>query len=228
MMKLNLYITKGIKLIFVGLIFWSLQSCFDRPDFGEAPRIEFNNVQLRSGTSLGVQDTLIVSIDFEDGDGDLGLRGNETDPPFNVLDFARNAEGDTIRFGDSPNLPPFSCVDYEVLRREGQTEPDTFLIIRNENHFNIFVEFLWKRDGENFEVFDFLQETCITFNGRFPILGGELRDRPLQGTLNYRMNSLAFRGFFGSDPIKLRIQIQDRALNRSNTVESPEFRIIQP
>jgi hypothetical protein len=41
------------------------------------------------------------------------------------------------------------------------------------------------------------------------------------------MVSSQFNTLFGNKTIKLRIQIQDRALNRSNTIESNEFTLAE-
>ena len=66
-----------------------------------------------------------------------------------------------------------------------------------------------------------------TFDGRFPLLNTKIEDyqlvpRPLEGVLRYGMTSSGWLFLF-RDTLKLEIMIQDRALNKSNVVESGDF-----
>jgi hypothetical protein len=59
-------------------------SCFEPPQFSEIPLIEFENVRTRVTPDPQVADSLIITVSFRDGDGDLGRDGqSENDPPFN-------------------------------------------------------------------------------------------------------------------------------------------------
>ena len=88
-----------------------------------------------------------------------------------------------------------------------------------------------KQNDGSFEVFDWRTEFeypgCATsYDGRFPILAknGDLSvQSPVEGTLKYGMVSSAFILQFSIKTLKLRVQIQDRLLNRSNVIETPEF-----
>ncbi|HMP99207.1 MAG TPA: hypothetical protein PKC24_05450, partial [Cyclobacteriaceae bacterium] len=96
----------------------------------------------------------------------------------------------------------------------------------NPDHYNIFVEYYTKNPNGSFSLFDWRTELCgTTFDGRFPLLKDQDRASPLEGRLRYAMTSIGFRQLFSLSTLKLRITIQDRALNQSNTVESPEFRL---
>ena len=110
----------------------------------------------------------------------------------------------------SSNFPPIYIVE------------DEFYYKRNPNHRNIEVEF-WMNDGTgNFTLFDWEKAYCeAAFNQRFP----ELSDKsgPLEGQLNYDMSSVGIRGTFGSQTLRLKIRIRDRALNVSNEVVSQDF-----
>lgn len=208
------------------LIICVTASCWTEPNLGMAPKINFDRVEF---VEAGFLDSLIVFVKFEDGDGDLGLTGDETLPPYQAFDFVRDDGGNLIRFGSRAGLPPYNPIDW-IINPEinGEVVQDTFLIKVNENHYNYFVEFLVKQAGGNFTLFDprnppFYQ----TFNGRFPLLNRTGETRPLAGTLRYGMVSSQFNTLFGNKTIKLRIQIQDRALNRSNTIESNEFTLAE-
>jgi hypothetical protein len=148
------------------------------------------------------------------------------------------------------SLPPYNCVDYEYLvdrklliRKTDYAVldktvritdtlgvapdlyfqiQDTLLVKTNPNHYNIEIDFLVKRGDNDFVEFDWRKEYCTqSYDGRFPVLS----ERPgaLEGTLRYTMNSVGFTNIFSIKVLKLRIQIKDRALHRSNIIETPEF-----
>jgi hypothetical protein len=149
-------------------------------------------------------------------------------------------------------LPTYNCVDYEYLvgrnllikqadyavldkivritdtLKSTQTGlfyyqiQDTLLVATNPNHYNIEIDFLVKRGDNDFVEYDFRKEGCTqSYDGRFPILAE--RSGALEGTLRYTMNSVGFVNIFSIKTLKLRIQIKDRALHRSNVIETPEF-----
>jgi hypothetical protein len=107
---------------------------------------------------------------------------------------------------------------------------DTVFIRRNENHFNILVDFYVKRNG-SYEYFEWLtafdDSGCngTDFRGRFPVFDYDnLNSRSsIEGTLKYSMKSYGFDILFRNDTIKLRIKIKDLALNESNVIETPDF-----
>jgi hypothetical protein len=205
------------------LVTAGLQACYDEPDLSFVPAIQFEDIEFARGSFL---DSLIVFIAFEDGDGDLGLRGDQIQPPFQPYDFVRDNEGNLITFGSRPGLPPFSPLDWIVFPEiNGQVIQDTVQIKLNPNHNNFFVEFYRRRPGQStFQQWDPSRAPFFqTFNGRFPLLNTRDENRPIAGTLRYAMVSTQWRNIFGNDEIQLRVQIQDRALNRSNTAQSEVF-----
>ncbi len=46
-------------------------ACFNPPEFGNNPAIEFKGISF--GKTANGEDELIVSVNFKDGDGDMGL-----------------------------------------------------------------------------------------------------------------------------------------------------------
>ena len=200
-------------------------SCEKPPDLPTAPSITFETVRYAPGPS-GF-DSLIVSIGFQDGDGDLGLTGSDNEFPYQPLNFPRNSQGELILFGDPEAPSEFNVCDF-VTNEDvtGDDILDTVYVEINQNSFNIEVDFFLKRDGAYLE-FDWRREfgpfSCITFDGRYPPLNTAEFERPLAGSLSYSMISSGFLPLFGNDTLQLRIQIKDRALNISNTVESPDF-----
>lgn len=205
-------------------------SCHERPTFPSTPSISFSDYYFREIADYPL-DSLIIKVNFEDGDGDLGLESTETSPPYHLLDIIVT-NGDTLKYGDNDTLPPYNCVDYEILRKESSVNgslvvtADTLYVIRNPNYFNFFLTFLVKQADGSFREFNpALDRNCAPpYNGRFFILNTEYDIRPLTGELQYTLVS-GFRLLFRNDIIKLRVQIQDRSLNKSQILETEEFNI---
>ena len=102
---------------------------------------------------------------------------------------------------------------------------DTLYYTPNPNHYNIEVDFLVKDPAEpgGFREFDWQQEFCTTFDGRFPVFSD--KQSSIDGTLRYSMTSLGFTTLFSIKTLKLKVSIKDRALNKSDVIETPEFRL---
>lgn len=90
-------IVKGFCILMISV---ALGSCFDPPEFPNVPEIEFQSIEFKRGATISDPDSLILTISFKDGNGDLGI--DAADPryisdPFNNLIFYRtNAAGDLI------------------------------------------------------------------------------------------------------------------------------------
>lgn len=232
---------KLIKGFPVFLLLLGLHSCFEAPDFPVVPQIEFDSIVFRE-TPPGNQDTLKITIRFKDGDGDLGL--SSSDP----ADFAGvyrdrfyyvDNDGQLVVYSTRRKAPiyeellppyefPYYCTNWSINPRIGDTVVnDTVYFESNPDHYNIFVEYYVKNPNGTFSLFDWQLQFCesggTNFNGRFPLLKDQSRPSPLEGRLTYSMNSLGFRQLFNLRILKLRVTIQDRALNKSNTIETPEF-----
>lgn len=217
-------------LLFLLLIF-SLFACKERPTFPITPTISLNDFYFREIQNFTL-DSLILKIQFEDGDGDLGLLSTETNPPYQLLDVVTDSNGDTLRFGDSDAPKEYNCLDFEIIRKELSVADslvvtaDTIYVIRNPNYYNFYLYFLIKNaDGTFREYNPALARNCAPpFHGRYFILNTQGDIRPLTGELQYSLLS-GFRLLFRNDIIKIQIQIYDRALNRSNIIETDEFSI---
>ncbi len=72
-----MYLAKVATAFTVVLGCWTLSSCLTEPKFSFVPRIDFREIRLipTKGTGLlgNKGDSVIISIHFEDGDGNLGL-----------------------------------------------------------------------------------------------------------------------------------------------------------
>jgi hypothetical protein len=293
-------ISKGLA-IFLGTLI--LGSCFDPPEFPTTPQIEFNRVEFIDNPSASGSDSLVIYVDFKDGDGNLGIDGEDDvyrSAPFNdsyffqenngkfdtlstlsaqsatdnydILVIPNPSRGKLVNFRTRKKTPYntilpalFHCSSYEFTGdRTGTTATgrkllieqaayaavppgakvvdtltssspprvyyqlrDTLYFARNPNHNNIEVDFFYKEPNnpqagpDGFVELDWFKTYCAPFDGRFPFLSNH--ENSLEGTLSYAMISTGFQSIFSVKTMKLRIQIKDRALNKSNTLVTPEF-----
>lgn len=257
--------------LFCGLF---ITSCFNPPIYPEAPEVTFKDVFFKKGGTVlpdgGItSDSLFLIISFKDGDGDVGVGGDELYPPFNDRwFFLENTPGEDRTIPDdcrsydkkcwwvnnsSPqafanyvsykdyrtkpaysSLPPFSCLNWEVIRYDDDNNTstadkilDTLYFEINPHYANIFVEFQEKTgDPANpYKAFD-PSALCIVrpFDGRIPVLFDDVSsDIPLEGDIRYAMQSISFQTLFGGKVMRLKIYIEDRALNQSNIIFSRDF-----
>lgn len=185
-------------LIFIGLLssLMLLNQCYEMPEFPAEPFIEFVDITFKinepDSDGLEVQDELILTIKFQDGDGNLGLPPNEESmAPYhrrnyfnvnngNIIPSEPFSQIDTallIKYSDRfkpgldtlpPFLSPFNCTRY-LVNPDLDPRPnrqfilnDTIYYQRNLNNSNIFVEVYREQNGE-FVLFDF--NTEFTYPG---------------------------------------------------------------
>ncbi|MFM8739651.1 MAG: hypothetical protein ACKOC0_05545, partial [Cytophagales bacterium] len=251
----------------------ALDGCFTAPTYPIVPKISFNKLAFEREGSFG---TLVLTLDFTDGDGDLGIDDSfQTDTAFvqqyyllrpnqdfsnvssKLFPYVSNVEYRNLSrlllvnygyvqknpsFGvpkvsklnlpTGSSFPGLNCKNWNQRRVGGNGNDrdaikDTVFTVLNESYYNIFVNLLIDDGTGNFKVFDpdsgFPFPTCAdgNFSGRFPVLSSDPgKKAPLDGTLNYRMKSLLTELIIGSKRFKLRVQISDRAYNRSNIIET--------
>jgi hypothetical protein len=124
-------------------------------------------------------------------------------------------------------LPELTCKDWDYRK----SPVDTLYIQQNPLNFNIFVDVYTKNADGTYTFFDpnYLVAfgiDCITnlFNGRFPVLSSDLgKKSSLDGTITYKIPSVAWYARFHNQTLKLKIHILDRAFHKSNVVESDDF-----
>jgi hypothetical protein len=100
-----------------------LGSCFDTPEFPVAPSIEYECIGFFEGATT---DSLVLSINFKDGDGNLGLDAQNplhfSDPFNDVTYYQTNASGELI---------PLKTTPAELTRKNGRKESYDFFEIEN-------------------------------------------------------------------------------------------------
>ena len=237
-----------MKKIFLYLLPLLIISCNEDNSVSEQPVISFENIIFKKSENNFTQDSLILTINFIDGNGDLGLSNEENGYPYHqynaIIDenfnwvtigsnevtpplYIYEPNGALTLFSDIDNRSPFNCNEYIIDTLNSSNLLDTFLIQKNINNKNIYIEF-FKKNGNDFELIDwtrvFDQEYgCgIDFNSRFPPLNIGNANQALQGKLRYGMVSYGFENVLENNIFKLKIFIKDRALNTSNIIESTE------
>jgi hypothetical protein len=294
--------TRILAASLIGFCFLLLQ-CTDEnvnPNYGSEPGISFKNLEFIQTPSLADSDTLKLTINYKDGDKDLGLDETFNEYPFNhafyylvngasitdtvpltVRTVYRSSPPFTLysllesltststpvgklvtsknysSFNGFPTFNPTSCLNYsltEVLvpasfnavdnsynildTLKDQLGNDYYLVRgnlfykSNTNNTNIKVTYYVLENGV-FEEFDWFENFCINYNGRFPVLDGKgtfnagpfkiKAKTPWEGEITYNMANSSFNTIFADKTLKLKIRIQDRALHRSNVIETPAF-----
>ncbi|MEB2778665.1 hypothetical protein SYJ56_25375 [Algoriphagus sp. D3-2-R+10] len=202
-------------------------ACINPPDnFPSVPQITFESIVYAPTSGA---DSLIIGIDFQDAEGDLGLSATDDDPPFQDVEYQRNSSGDLITYSTRPaEAPSYNPIDWLVDPIvNNQVVKDTIWVKQNPNQFNIFVKFFIKRNGQFTEFRWQDPPYYTTFNGRFPRILTTDIGQAVEGNISYGMLSSGWESIFRNDTIQIAVEIQDRALNRSNEVFSPEVTLSQ-
>ncbi len=172
-----------ILMLIVGSVVFS---CRKFEEFPDIPVITYDKFIVLMNTQTGITERGVLVFSYTDGDGDLGLSSNHTNPPFD---------------------------------KDG------------EYYYNLIIKYFEKQNGVFIEVpllswnADSSYYDTLTFNSRFPVL------TPLTG-------NLAIKGVFEDtlfiynplsefDTIKFKAYIYDRALNKSNEIETGEIVRVQ-
>jgi len=231
-------------LLTVGLIL-CLSACITQPEFDNTPKITFNNVTfVRSALNAG---EVTFSFSFEDGDGDLGIYGTETAPPYHARDLFLVSNGEKFPFTDKDDvdrdkdlfldinsndtMPDYNCEIYYLYDYLNPIDStfltDTLYAVFNPLRNNFFIDFLIKDQvsGE-FSIHNFSNSCNSTFDARFYPLFEDINDlRPISGVMNRKISFLGgIREVYEREEIfKIQVYILDRAGNKSNVIESFEF-----
>jgi len=107
-------VVKGLFLFAVSAV---VTSCFDPPDFSDTPEIDFVDLAFIEGNTNNPTDSLVVTISFRDGDGDLGLAGDQIDEPFNDVFYGLASNGEVVEASKETiftDLPQFVKVPQGV------------------------------------------------------------------------------------------------------------------
>src|SRR3979490_880051 len=98
----------------VGMVMLAVafNACFKAPEFSIVPEIEYNDIIFRKGATPikgepTPADTLILTINFKDGGGDLGLDATETGIPYNDKYYYRFKDGTFLNYKAKRTIAAF-------------------------------------------------------------------------------------------------------------------------
>jgi hypothetical protein len=197
----------------------TISACQKVPEYPVTPQIEFDKISrylVNNSFSLVPIDSIIITVNFKDGDGDLGLVPNS--PPFTSFDIKYDSSGNFIRY---KHINPFSCDSFNIDYYDSDNFADTIKGIRHSDYYNYFLELIIKTDCTHYRPFIF--PFCSNINGRFPQLSPDRYSGPLEGNLSFTINNTkVLRDSLKNKKVKFRVQVEDRAFHKSNVVESPD------
>ncbi|HXA00724.1 MAG TPA: hypothetical protein VNW99_01980 [Cytophagaceae bacterium] len=197
----------------------TISACQKVPEYPVTPQIEFAKISryvVSNPFSSVPIDSIIITVNFKDGNGDLGLLPNL--PPFTAFDVMHDSLGNFIRYN---HIIPFSCDSFNIDYYDTDNLVDTVKGIRNIDYYNYFLELKIKTDSTHYRSFNF--PFCSNINGRFPQLSPDRYNGPLEGNLSFTINNTkVLRDSLNNKTVKFRVQIEDRAFHKSNVVESPD------
>jgi|GEM_PF-1304851 len=206
-------------------------SCKKQPDFSNVPQISFETMKQYRTTGSNPEDSILITLSFQDGDGDLGLGQGDTLSPYNLYNITTDSAGNPIKYGSKPGMPPYNqndqCNPYHIYYDTTTKVNDTLLVSINPHYFNYHVVFL-KKVGSNYDTIS----SCpiLNFCGRFPVLSPTNYSGALQGDLTITLysdfsdpNPIAPEFDLKGQTVKFRIYIEDRALHQSNIIETTDI-----
>lgn len=94
-----MYRMKALKGLLLFGISTLMGACFNPPEFPIVPVIDFESIYFKESSGTGVKDSLVFTISFKDGDGDLGLSSTQIDPPYHDINYFLASEGELISVG---------------------------------------------------------------------------------------------------------------------------------
>jgi len=119
---------KALKGVLLFGISMGVTACFDPPEFPITPEIDFEGIYFREAKAVGERDSLVLTISFRDGNGDLGLSSTDIDPPYHDVNYYLASEEDTFKveketvylelpqFVDVPSNAPGKLVTVRTAR----------------------------------------------------------------------------------------------------------------
>ena len=107
---------------------------------------------------------------------------------------------------------------------------DTVFVERNEFYQNLIIDIAVNDNGRYVplaDLFEVIEQCDPVYTTRFPVFDRFDFGRPVQGEIEFSINSTQFQnGAILDEALRFRFFIYDRDFNKSNVVEIPEFRIL--
>ncbi len=82
--------TLALRLLILLFVAFGVFSCLKKPEYSVVPQIfpdfVMNKPTLNTLSGRVIEDSLFISIKYQDGDGDIGLTASDTLPPFGIFE----------------------------------------------------------------------------------------------------------------------------------------------
>lgn len=99
-----------------GVLVVVVSSCFDPPEYPNQPSIDFEGLEFYA--EADAIDSLVLSINFKDGDGDLGLSSDDISFPYHPRNYFLENNGQLISV---PTISPYTNIPPIIYLNTGQT-----------------------------------------------------------------------------------------------------------
>ena len=155
-------------VVLIGL----LSSCFKKEEYPIEPAISYDSYSFNG-------DSLNLTFNFTDGDGDIGLNDHDTITPYDTSSFFQ---------------------------------------------YNLYIHYFEKDDQNGWVNGMNLSGDTVIFTYRIEPIITKGKTKGIKGKMDVNLTHLYYNTLSNqSDTIKYSIQLIDRALNKSNIVESAEI-----
>ncbi len=113
-------------------------------------------------------------------------------------------------------------LDLDIGYTDGDGDLGFFPGNTDSPYFNIYVDYYEKLNGQFRKVKNITPDIgdTINFHGRLPLINNE-NPVPLKGTITYSIPMQSGPKY--SNTFKMKVWLLDRALHKSNTIETPEI-----
>ncbi len=151
-----------ISIFYTLILMLVLQSCYTPDEFSNTPSIAFRSLSFNQSDNAG--DSLVLNIDFQDGDGDIGLDGNETRSPYHAYSVIIDSNNRFVTLSnDSATTPFYHAIPPNFASSPGDTELSFFSDTDDRTDFNC----------QEYEIVEFTDQQGNTFNDTIFVLRNE-------------------------------------------------------
>lgn len=222
----------------------ALLACEETAELPAEPAVSFKSFEfLESDQKL---ESVRLTFDLQDGDGDMGLNPEQNFVPFHEFDLILDADnqlvgqsnevkeplyrlqpnGERFFFSEGEDRPVYNEYDYLLMdsAADGTLLSDTVLIHRNPFHYNIYLSILKKSKYGFISVGQSpVGRGRLPIYGRFDVEMPPKKQGPLVSEVSFDIVKDHFIQLDPEDTLKIQFYIFDRNLNQSNLEVSPEI-----
>jgi len=182
----------GLFILAIG----GLNACVNAPNYPNQPKISLQSASYTKGTA-GALDSIVTVINFQDGNGDIGLGPNASDDP----KFTKYLDRDSIEYN-----PFFNNLWLRVFVQRANGAYDSIAPFYNTT-------------TDNRRILD-----TRYFDARTPVFVRPAGITDVEGTIRvvsrdvFGLDAPGHPGFVSGRKFYLKIHLADRAMNVSNTL----------